>query len=186
MSKEELTYNGGEDFDLRQILLKGRKSNLYERTEFFENFIQGLVDRKEMQHLRMITSGADREVIVQDKYTGKTQKMLMFGSNNYLGLSNHPYVIEKAQKILKKYGAGIGGPPLLNGYTALHRELEERLADMKNSEDALIYSSGYGANVGLITALINPNDIIIHDAYSHASFSDGVRMSGAQSFKFPH
>ena len=186
MSKEELTYNGGEDFDLRQILLKGRKSNLYEKTKFFESFIQGLVDRKEMQHLRMITSGADREVTVQDRYTGKTKKMLMFGSNNYLGLSNHPYVIEKAQNILKKYGAGIGGPPLLNGYTVLHRELEERLADMKKSEDALIYSSGYGANVGLLTALINPDDIVIHDAYSHASFSDGIKMSCAQSLKFPH
>jgi len=184
--KTETTYKGGEDFDLRQMLLLGRNKNLEERTKYFSSFIQSLVDNREMQHLRLVASGADREVMVKDRYTGEIIKMLMFGSNNYLGLSNHPYVIEKTQQILKKYGAGIGGPPLLNGYTVLHKELEERLADMKKSEDALIYSSGYGANVGLITALINPEDNVIHDSYSHASFIDGVKMAGAKSIKFAH
>jgi glycine C-acetyltransferase len=112
--------------------------------------------------------------------------MLMFGSNNYLGLANHPYVKEKVRQAIEKFGAGIGGPPLLNGYTSLHRELEERLAALKGAEDALIFSSGYGANVGLVTALMNPDCFVVYDAYSHASFCDGIKMSGVQSFRFPH
>jgi len=179
-------YNGGENFDLRQILLKGRKEKLKERTEFFDSFLNSLTQNQEMQHLRCIISASDREVLVKDRYTGEIKKMLMFGSNNYLGLANHPYVLEKTKSILSKYGAGIGGPPLLNGYTNLHRELEERLALLKGTEDALIFSSGYGANVGLVTAIVNPNDIVFYDSYSHASFCDGIKMSGVNSQQFKH
>jgi glycine C-acetyltransferase len=179
-------YYGGENFDLRQILIKGRKENLKGRTEFFESFIKNLDKNKELQHLRCIISPSDREVLVNDKYTGKTKKMLMFGSNNYLGLANHPYVIEKTKAAFSQYGVGIGGPPLLNGYTNLHRELEEKLAELKNCEDALIFSSGYGANVGLVSALINSNDLFLYDSNSHASLYDGIKMSGANSQRFEH
>ena len=184
--KNSIEYNGGENFDLRQILLMGRKMNLKERTAFFESFIQSLYKNRVMQHLRCITSPSDREVLVIDSITGKTKKMLMFGSNNYLGLANHPYVIERTKSILDNYGAGIGGPPLLNGYTGLHRQLEEKLAALKGTEDALIFSSGYGANVGLVSAIMNPDDLVFCDAYSHASFCDGIKMSGVSSFQFHH
>ncbi len=186
MFRKNLTYNSGENFDLCQVLLDGKNKNLDYRTRCFETFIEDLISKNEFQHLRIVTSRADREVIVKDLYTGKVHSMLMFGSNNYLGLSNHHYVIEKAQKTLRQFGAGIGGPPLLNGYTILHKELEERLADLKNSEDALIFSSGYGANVGLVSALLNKNDLVIHDNCSHASFSDGLKLASAKSLKFPH
>ncbi|MCW8850195.1 MAG: aminotransferase class I/II-fold pyridoxal phosphate-dependent enzyme [Melioribacteraceae bacterium] len=186
MSINDIKYCGGENFDLRQILLNGRTKCLNDRTKYFEKFIHGLVKRKEMQHLRIISSAADRKVIVKDLYSGELKEMLMFGSNNYLGLSNNPYVVERTGQTLRKYGAGIGGPPLLNGYTILHQALEERLANMKKSEGALIFSSGYGANVGLLSSLINRGDIVIHDAYSHASFTDGIKMASANSLKFPH
>jgi glycine C-acetyltransferase len=179
-------YKGGENFDLRDILLKGRKMSFYKKLDFFSEFIKGLTTRKEMQHMRCITSAADRKVEVIDSYTGHVKPMLMFGSNNYMGLANHPYVKEYVLGIINKFGVGIGGPPLLNGYTILHKELEERLAALKGCEDALIFSSGYGANVGLITALLNNNDLVIHDKYSHASFTDGLKMSGAQGIHFPH
>jgi glycine C-acetyltransferase len=110
----------------------------------------------------------------------------MFGSNNYLGLANHPYIKEYVCRMIQKYGAGIGGPPLLNGYTALHHELEERLAHLKGAEDVLIFSSGYGANVGLVSALMNNEDLVVYDSYSHASFHDGIKMSGAQAVHFSH
>jgi glycine C-acetyltransferase len=110
----------------------------------------------------------------------------MFGSNNYLGLANHPYVKQKMEEAVRKFGAGVGGPPLLNGYTSLHRNLEERLAHLKGKEDACIFSSGYAANVGLVTALMHSDDAVIYDAYSHASFCDGIRMSGVKSFRFAH
>jgi len=179
-------YKGGENFDLRDILLKGRKMNFQKKIDFFSEFIDGLKSRKEMQHMRCITSAADRQVDVIDSYSGHVKPMLMFGSNNYMGLANHPYIKEYVAGIINKFGVGIGGPPLLNGYTILHRELEERLAALKGCEDALIFSSGYGANVGLITALLNNNDLVIYDKYSHASFTDGLKMSGAQGIHFPH
>lgn len=179
-------YRGCENFDLRQMLIMGRKENLKDRTKLFETFIENLHRNKELQHLRCVVSPSDREVLVKDRYTGKTKKMLMFGSNNYLGLANHPYVIEKTKSAISKCGVGVGGPPLLNGYTNLHRELEERLAELKGSEDALIFSSGYGANVGLVSALVNSNDLILYDSHSHASLYDGIKMSGANSQPFEH
>jgi glycine C-acetyltransferase len=179
-------YKGGENFDLRDILLKGRKMSFHKKLDFFSEFIKGLTTRNEMQHMRCITSAADRQVDVIDSFTGHVKPMLMFGSNNYLGLANHPYAKEYVTGIINKFGVGIGGPPLLNGYTILHKELEERLAAIKGCEDALIFSSGYGANVGLITALLNNNDLVIYDKYSHASFTDGLKMSGAQGIHFPH
>ena len=179
-------YMGGENFDLRDILIRGRKTNLKKKTEFFNSFIDELLNSKQMLHLRCISSPADREVKVIDAYTGEVKLMLMFGSNNYLGLANHPYIKEFVRNIIQKYGTGIGGPPLLNGYTALHRELEERLAHLKGAEDVLIFSSGYGANVGLVSALMNGEDLVVYDSYSHASFHDGIKMSGAQAVHFSH
>jgi len=184
--KTEENYSGGENFDLHKILLKGKNLNLKEKVDFFNLFIRDLVGNNEMLCMRCITSTADREVEIFDNYSGKIKKMLMFGSNNYLGLANHPYVKEKAQNAIEKFGAGIGGPPLLNGYTSLHKELEEKLAALKKTEDALIFSSGYGANVGLVTGLMNENSLVLYDAYSHASFCDGIKMSAVQSFRFPH
>jgi glycine C-acetyltransferase len=185
MKKEE-NYSGGENFDLHKILLRGKNLNLKEKSRFFNLFTKNLNDNHEMLCMRCVTTTADREVEIFDPYKGKNEKMLMFGSNNYLGLANHPYVKEKAHKVIEKFGAGIGGPPLLNGYTSLHKELEERLAALKKTEDALIFSSGYSANVGLISGLMNENSRVLYDTYSHASFCDGIKLSGAQSFRFPH
>ncbi len=182
----ENEYAGGENFDLRDILLRGRKMNLKNKTEFFDSFTNSLLANKQMLHLRCITSPADRVVKIADVYTGEVKSMLMFGSNNYLGLANHPYIKEHVKKTIEKYGAGIGGPPLLNGYTLLHRELEERLAHLKGSEDVLLFSSGYGANVGLVSALMGNGDLVVYDSYSHASFHDGIKMSGVQAVNFPH
>jgi len=179
-------YMGGENFDLRDIIIRGRKMNLQKKTEFFDSFIDELISNKQMLHLRVVSSPADREVKVVDSYTGEVRSMLMFGSNNYLGLANHPYVKEFVCRMIQKYGAGIGGPPLLNGYTALHHELEERLAHLKGAEDVLLFSSGYGANVGLVSALMNNEDLVVYDSYSHASFHDGIKMSGAQAVHFSH
>jgi len=179
-------YKGGENFDLRDILLKGRKMSFHKKLNYFSEFIQGVTTRNELQHMRCITSSADRLVDVIDSHTGHVKQMLMFGSNNYLGLANHPYVKEYVIGIINKFGVGIGGPPLLNGYTILHKELEAQLAALKGCEDALIFSSGYGANVGLVTALLNNNDLVIYDKYSHASFTDGLKMSGAEGIHFSH
>lgn len=179
-------YLGGENFDLRDILLRGRRMPLSDRVNFFGEFLDGLSSNKQMLHLRCISSPSDRQVDVYDEYLGITRKMLMFGSNNYLGFANHPYIKEYVKRIIEKYGIGIGGPPLLNGYTKIHRELEERLASLKGTEDSLIFSSGYGANVGLVSALVGPEDYVVYDQYSHASFYDGLKMCNARGIHFLH
>ena len=179
-------YSGGENFNLRDVLLAGHKMNLNERLILFSEFINQLNENNESLYMRQIDSAADREVRMIDSVTCVPREMLMFGSNNYLGLANHPYVKKKVCQAIDKYGIGIGGPPLLNGYTSLHKELEKRIASLKHTEDAVIFSSGYNANVGLLTALLNKNDIVLYDMYSHASFADGLQLSKAKCFSFRH
>ena len=182
----EQEYRGGENFDLRDMLLRGRHMKLADRTRFFGGFLQDLAEHGELLTRRCITSAADREVCVEDQATGTTHAMLMFGSNNYLGLATHPHLRERATAALEEFGAGVGGPPLLNGYTSLHRELEQRLAALKGAEDALVFASGYAANVGLVNGLMQKTDTVYYDAYSHASFCDGMKMAGVQAYSFPH
>jgi len=184
--KEVMEYRGGENFDLRQMLLKGKTMRLHDKTAFFSQFLADLESQGEMLCMRCINSPTDREVRIVDPLSGETRSMLMFGSNSYLGLADNPHVRERAQRAIDEFGVGLGGPPLLNGYTTLHRELEERLAALKGTEDALIFSSGYSANVGLVTGLMNSKDVVLYDSYSHASFCDGIKMAGVQSFRFPH
>ena len=180
------TYQGGENFSLSDILIQTRRKTLKERTEFFSDYINEEIENNRMLYMRVVDSQADREVKILDPKTGKTKKMLMFGSNNYLGLANNPYIKESVKKSIEKYGIGIGGPPLLNGYTKLHYEVEEMLADFKKKESAMIFASGYGANVGLVTGLINRDDIILYDEYSHASLCDGIKMGRIDFYKFRH
>ncbi len=178
--------NQGENFNLQDFLEMGRKMSLKQRTNSFYNFRRTLLEQHQDLYLRTVLSAADREVTILDPYLKKPKKMLMFGSNNYLGFANDPFIREEVRKSMERFGTGIGGPPLLNGYTALHRELEERLSALKHSEDTIIFPTGYTTNLGLVTALCAENDRIFYDAHSHASFYDGLRMIGITAQKFHH
>ena len=112
--------------------------------------------------------------------------VVMLGSNNYLGLTNHPAVIEAGIDALKKYGAGLTGSRLLNGNTVLHEQLEERLATFVGKESALVFSTGFGVNLGVIAATVGPADLIFTDELNHASIVDGIRFSRANSIKYHH
>jgi glycine C-acetyltransferase len=184
--KSAETYAGGENFDLRTMLVRGNHLRLNEKVGMFGSLLDEMREKRQLLTMRCIQSASDTEVDVLDPVTGSPRRMLMFGSNNYLGFANDPYVREVAIRALNRFGTGIGGPPLLNGTTTLHRDLELRLAALKGTEDALIFSSGYGANVGIITALAGKRDMVVYDAYSHASFCDGITMSGVESYRFPH
>lgn len=117
---------------------------------------------------------------------GEEHSVIMLGSNSYLNLSTHPKVIKGAQKALKKYGYGMGAVSNYAGITALHKELEQRIAKFYNTEDCIVFPSGYGTNVGVISALCNQGDVIINDSANHASIFDGCRLSGADIKVFPH
>jgi 8-amino-7-oxononanoate synthase len=106
--------------------------------------------------------------------------------NDYLGLSGHPEVIAAAQRALTEYGLGATGSRLVRGSTDAHHELEKELAAWLGAEAALVYSSGYLANLGAVRALVQPRTVLISDAHNHASLIDGCRLSGAETVVTPH
>ncbi|MAE87356.1 MAG: 8-amino-7-oxononanoate synthase [Flammeovirgaceae bacterium] len=112
--------------------------------------------------------------------------VLMFGSNSYLGLTDHPKVIEAAKNAMNQYGAGCAGSRFLNGTLDIHEELEDRLAHFLNKEAVLMYSTGFQVNMGVIPCLTTRGDYIIMDEFVHASIIEGARLSLANKLKFRH
>jgi 8-amino-7-oxononanoate synthase len=131
-------------------------------------------------YFRIIESAQDPEVIINGR------KMIMVGSNNYLGLTNHPKVKEAAIEAIRKYGSGCAGSRFLNGTLDIHVKLEEKLAQFSRKEAALVFSTGFQVNLGVISALAGKDDIIIIDKMDHASIIDGCRLSYAEVKKFRH
>jgi len=116
----------------------------------------------------------------------KGRKLIMLGSNNYLGLTHHPKVKEAAKKAIDEYGTSVSGSRFMNGTLKIHRELEEALAEFLQKETALVFSTGYQTNLGTISALLSPKDYAIMDKEDHASIVDGWKMSGAHFARFNH
>jgi len=114
------------------------------------------------------------------------RELINFSSNDYLGLSHDPEVIASAQNALDKYGLGSGASRLLSGGTVLHKELEEELADLKGTEQSLLFGSGYMANTGTIPAIASAQDVIFSDELNHASIIDGCRLSKAKTIIYGH
>jgi len=131
-------------------------------------------------YFRPIESEQDTVV----KINGKP--VLMFGSNSYLGLTNHPKLKEAAIKAIEKYGTGCAGSRFLNGTLDIHIELEERLAKFVNKDAALVYSTGFSVNAGVIPCLTGRNDYLIFDERDHASIIEGKRLSFSKQFKYRH
>src|SRR3984957_1327710 len=114
------------------------------------------------------------------------QPVLLLCSNNYLGLADHPRVREAAADAAMRWGVGAGASRLVSGTMTIHRRLEQRLADFKHRERALLFGSGYLANTGIVAALARPGDVIFSDALNHASIVDGCRLSRAEVFVYDH
>lgn len=131
-------------------------------------------------YFRPISSAQDTEVIIEGK------RVLMFGSNSYLGLTNHPRIKEAAQKAIEKYGTGCAGSRFLNGTLDIHIELEDRIAAFTGKPAALIFSTGFQVNLGVMSSLTGRNDYLILDEYDHASIYDGTRLSFSRVIKYGH
>lgn len=114
------------------------------------------------------------------------QNVLAFCSNDYLGLSQHPALIEAAQRGAAKYGVGAGASPLVSGHSDAHEALERELAEFTGLQRALYFGSGYVANVGIIPSLVGRGDAVFSDALNHACLIDGVRLSRAETHVYPH
>jgi 8-amino-7-oxononanoate synthase len=131
-------------------------------------------------YFRTIESDQDTVVTINGK------QVLMFGSNSYLGLTNHPKIKEASIAAIKKYGSGCAGSRFLNGTLDIHIELEEKLAKYVGKEEALVYSTGFQVNIGVISAVTGRDDYIILDELDHASIIEGRRLSFSNALKYRH
>lgn len=129
---------------------------------------------------RPIESGQDTEVIINGK------RVLMFGSNSYLGLTNHPKIKEAAKQAIDKYGTGCAGSRFLNGTLDIHIDLEHKLAEYVGKEASVLFSTGFQVNLGVLSCITGRNDYLILDEYDHASIIDGSRLSFSRVIKYSH
>ncbi|MEW6609268.1 MAG: 8-amino-7-oxononanoate synthase [bacterium] len=145
--------------------------------------------KEELNNLKK--QGLYRELKVLDCLDGPTivigkKEYILLASNDYLGLSQHPKVKEKAKEAIERFGCSSGASRLISGTTFLHCELERQLADFKKTRSAIVFSSGYAANLGVISSLTKKGDVIIIDKLNHASIIDGCRLSEAILRIYPH
>jgi 8-amino-7-oxononanoate synthase len=131
-------------------------------------------------YFKPISESEDTVVIIEG------QRRIMLGSNNYLGLTHHPKVLEAAQRALHRYGSGCTGSRFLNGTLDLHEQLETALAEFLGKEACLVFSTGYQANLGLVSGLIGRGDVVFLDKLDHASIVDGAKMSYGETQRFNH
>jgi 8-amino-7-oxononanoate synthase len=129
---------------------------------------------------------ATREGVLAPHIVLNGQELLHFGSNDYLGLASDPRLKAAAQVAIEQYGWGSGASPLILGHSALHQQLEERIARFEGTEAALVFPSGFAANAGTVAALVGPGDVVFTDRNNHASLLDGCRLSRADVRTYPH
>lgn len=131
-------------------------------------------------YFKPISESEDTVVVIEGK------KRIMLGSNNYLGLTHHPKVLEAAAKALRRYGAGCTGSRFLNGSLDLHEQLEAALAEFLGKDACIVFSTGYGANLGLISGLLGRDETVYLDKLDHACIVDGARLAFGETKRFNH
>jgi glycine C-acetyltransferase len=150
------------------------------KLDWLEQEINGLKEQGLYNRIRTIGSAQGARLIVDGK------DVLNFCSNNYLGLANHPKIVEAAKAATQKYGVGPAAVRSIAGTTDLHVQLEQRLAKFKGAEDVITFQSGFAANLGTLAALVTKEDTIFSDRLNHASIIDGSRLSGAKIVPYEH
>ncbi len=147
---------------------------------FLATALDAIKERDLFRRLRYLQGAQTPRVQLEGK------EAILLSSNNYLGLADHPALREAAIRALERYGCGAGASRSVSGTTELHRELEERIARFKGTEAALILSTGYMANIGLLTTLVGAGDLIVSDELNHASIVDGCRLARAEAWVYRH
>ncbi|XP_045452478.1 2-amino-3-ketobutyrate coenzyme A ligase [Melitaea cinxia] len=176
-----IVVNGPQKRQLHELRTKER-AGVTKLREVLEDRLQDIKRAKTWKHERILTSPQDTKV----KVKGSEGIFLNFCANNYLGLANHPEVVEAAKNGLSRYGAGLSSVRFICGTQTLHKELENRLTQFHGREDTILYASCFDANAGLFEALLTPEDAVFSDALNHASIIDGIRLCKAQKFRYPH
>jgi glycine C-acetyltransferase len=159
------------------------KADIFQRAEIFSEYAQHTREMKHDYYRRVSLDGSSPVMNILDQYTGMPKEMIYLASNDYLNLTKHPRTIAAGMRALEKYGAGAGSVPLLGGTSDIHVGLERKIAKFKGCQDAIIYSSGYGANSGSLLGLLQDKDIAILDRLVHASIIDGCKGTNVKYFK---
>ncbi|MFJ7887030.1 8-amino-7-oxononanoate synthase [Lysinibacillus xylanilyticus] len=147
---------------------------------WFQRELQLIEEKGLTRKLRSFSNGNESEIIMNGK------KFLLFSSNNYLGLATDFRLIKKASEGISKYGTGAGGSRLTTGNFVIHEQLESEIAYFKKTEATIVFSSGYLANIGVISSVMKAGDMIFSDAWNHASIIDGCRLSQAKTIVYEH
>ena len=171
--------------NFEEFIGTGGGEDLFDKAFKLADYLKNSHDRAEQSLGLELLSPVGANVRIQDR-SGRRHEAIMLGSNSYLNLTTHPRTVEASEKALKKYGYGMGAVSLYAGITDLHKDLEMEIADFHGTEDAILFSSGYGTNVGVISALCQSGDVVINDIANHASIFDGCRLSGAEIKVYPH
>ncbi|MCG8570594.1 MAG: aminotransferase class I/II-fold pyridoxal phosphate-dependent enzyme [Spirochaetes bacterium] len=160
--------------------------DLTDKADLFAEYIDRYLIKNYPMFSFFQKSRTDTSSTLIQMQTGQEKEMIMMGSNNYLGLTNHPDVIKAVVKATKMYGSGNGAGAMVGGTLKIHKELEEKLAHFTQKEDVMIFNSGFSANTGIISGLLRPGDVVINDQYNHASIYDGTTLSRAKMLVFMH
>jgi 8-amino-7-oxononanoate synthase len=148
--------------------------------DFLAEELETLRDRGLYRHLRRVEDDQGPTLLLDGR------EVINFSSNNYLGLANHPALRKAAKHAIDRYGCGSGGSRLISGNMTLHEELESKIAELKGTDAALVFNSGFQANTGVIPVLVGEGDVILSDALNHASIIDGCRLSRAKIAVYGH
>ncbi|MDD3627675.1 MAG: aminotransferase class I/II-fold pyridoxal phosphate-dependent enzyme [bacterium] len=165
---------------LNFLRIKGK--NIFETAKEFYKFTEETRKREHYYYRRVSYSGSGPKMMVKDIYTNEMKEMLNFAGNDYLNLTRHPETIKAGKEALEKYGTGAGSVPLLGGTLDIHVELEKKIAQFKACEDSIIYTSGFGSNLGTLLAILKKDDIAILDQFVHASIADGCKSTNVRYF----
>lgn len=146
----------------------------------FEQEIQRLKDIKTYRTIPVVQSANDAIITLNN------QKVINLSSNNYLGFANHPRLKKAAKEAIDRYGVGAGAVKTIAGHMQLHQQLEEALATFKHEEAVMLFQSGFNCNAGVISAIVDKEDLILSDQYNHASIIDGVRLTKSSKMVYRH
>ena len=144
---------------------------------------------KELQAIKQAGTYKSERVITSSqssKITANNKSVLNFCANNYLGLSNHPRLIQAAKNTLDSHGFGMSSVRFICGTQDVHKNLEKVIADYYKTDDSILFPSGFDANAGFFEAIFGPEDAIISDALNHASIIDGIRLTKSKRFRYKH
>lgn len=178
-------YIDADKYTLYNLTADKRIENalLDSRLDMMDSWLSDMKSKKHCLYARESLNGCKAVMKVRDPFDGSEREMINMASNDYLNLTQHPRIAEKVAEYVNIYGGGSGGSPMLNGTTSITKKLENKIATMKGCESAIVFSSGYGANIGAITSLLGKNDLALYDMFAHASLIDGGHQTNAKFFK---